>query len=270
MTFQSQTPSYSGPTENSSDKTIKPMPLDRSSAEWRSQFGVLPSPWQQYATTRPVPGKGQRIMPPSGEVEARGNQNPLSILVGIAGVILVGVLIAYGYLPSQQAEGQKKAGENASQGIATASAYVKRPRDKAAAVHSPAVTATTAPRATSAPAAPGKQSVKVTKSAAGQRRAPRETPAPRTAVARMAGDPKRVVAAPRSRREALKTPTRRMQAAAVIAVAATPRPEAKPFATKAVVKSTPKPVVEQQLPATPRPNPESSDPGGTNPLGLPQ
>ncbi|MBC8101009.1 MAG: hypothetical protein H7Z41_00285, partial [Cytophagales bacterium] len=101
------TPSTGEPSGNT--------PLDRSSPEWRSQFGVLPSQGQRTTPASPVaPAPGAPVPPTRGIMPPRGivpppaltpppakTRNIASPIAIIAVVIGVGALVAYGFLPSR-------------------------------------------------------------------------------------------------------------------------------------------------------------------------
>jgi hypothetical protein len=293
VTSQPQTPSGSDPYENMGDNTAKQVPLDRSSAEWRSQFGVLPSARQQYAGTRPASEQSHRATRSGVAAETSRKNNPVSFIAAIAGIVLVGGLIAYGYRPSQQAGGQKKverpvsASPKGTVASGGSGAAVKKRPSKTAAVPSPVVAPAAVRRAAIAPAPVVEPSVKasvktVVESVPKPRRTTRVVSGPQVATVRPPETRKQVAATPRPRRESpktppvLKSPTPAAPVATpsvtATAAAATPRPERTPIPTpsvpKAVVRPPRKPVTEQ--PTAPRPSLPNSDPDGTNPLGLPQ
>jgi hypothetical protein len=269
MTFHPQSSSGPRQNENNGNNTARPVPLDRSSAEWRSQFGVLPSAWQQYRTTRPAPGHGALSVAAANP--AKKNKNPLSFLTAIAGIVVVAGLLAYGYFPLQETDGQRK-GEPAlsrGRGAIGSSVSFEKLRNRTAD-HSTAPAPAVLSTAVSARALTAVKPPVKTASARRPRRAVRASPRPQAAIAGSGETGKQDITAPRARREAPKAPAVRATAVAAAAPLATaPRLQraSSPLNTRAEPSPAP---VTQQSQSAPRPSTESSFQNGTNPLGLPQ
>ncbi|MES2459632.1 MAG: hypothetical protein V4671_03555 [Armatimonadota bacterium] len=137
MTPQPQ-PAYStSQNENGAESVGTPRPLDRNSEEWRSQFGVLPSAYQQGAAARPAPTRGGRADSSRRSSESSRKSGFFSFLVAVVGMVVVGGLIAYGYGPSQQA-GKPKTEPKVSHAVAVSGTTVKRLQGKTAVAPSAA------------------------------------------------------------------------------------------------------------------------------------
>jgi hypothetical protein len=269
VTSQPQTSPGPGQNENTADNLDAPAPLDRSSAEWKSQFGVLPSARQnQNPSTGPASTPGRGIVPPTPVREAPTKKNPVSFIVGSIALLGVAGLIAYGYLPSRQAAELKKEDKEPKKAAIASGNAVKRVRDRTAGLSSPspAVRSTSAPAIAIIPTPAPLPSVAARPAVVKPtEEIERAVPSPR-AVPTRKPEP---AATPRPRRE----PTSRVREAPAVIAAATPRPEPKPKPTplpKVAVKPKPKPIPAQQLPKASRSTSESIESDGTNPLGLPQ
>ena len=235
---------------NTAETAATAAPLDRSSAEWRGQFGVLPSPYQQSGAA-PV-------------AEAR-KRSPAAFIAGSIAVLSVVGLIAYGYFPSQRAGKPNKAGESRTGAAAASRRSIKNKRGKVAKASS--VSPARAPAARSAAVVAKKAPVPV-KAAAKPLAVPRPViAAPKVVRAAAAAVPKAV--RPQPQRQKPQPPIVR-SAPAPVAVVATPRPEPKAAIVKPAARPAAKPAPPQQLPKASRPNSESIESDGTNPLGLPQ
>lgn len=263
MTSQPKT--TSGPSENAAGNTADTAggdtPLDRSSAEWRSQFGVLPSAYQQSGAARPSLVRGRGAVPPVPPSEETQKRSPGAFIVGAIAVFGVAGLIAYGYLPSQRAGNPNKGGKIPTEAVIASGSSVKNTRGKIAPTPSPS------PSARPAAVVTKTSPVKVTA---------KSVPVPRPTIAASRAVRAAAVIAPKAAKPEPTPQPRRERpqpqvvrsAPAPVVVVATPRSEPK-AAAKPVAKPAPRPAPPQQLPKASRPNSDvESD--GINPLGLPQ
>ena len=241
-------------------------PLDRSSPEWRSQFGVLPSAQR----SQPAP------LQTRGAVKKPEKKSPASFIVGALAVIGVGGIIAYGYngyVPSRQRAETKHEKPEAGKTIVAVSSgsAVKKRLDavKKAPPPAPTPAATPTPQAIRPPVSSAKPAVMRAKPASPS--AAEASPRPV-----QTSEPQKPTPTPRLQRAAPKAPIIRTAPASTPAVAqaVVPRLEQKPASpkpepVKAVVKPKPRPTLHP-LPEIPPPHQEGIESDGTNPLDIPR
>ena len=252
-------------SKNSAEDTVTTdtpgahVPLDKSSPEWRSQFGVLPS--AQRSQRAPIQTRGV--------AQKQEKKSPASFFLGALAVLGVGGIIAYGYMPSRQKTEPKPEKPKSGKSVVAISSgsTVKKLRD--AVKNAPPSAATPAAKPTAQPtpwavrpsASPAKQTAHPAAKATPR---PLETP-----------EPRKPTATPPPHRAAPKAPVNRAAPASPPAVAqAAPRPQQKPASpkpepVKAVVKPKPKPTLHP-LPEIPPPHQEGIESDGTNPLDIPR
>ena len=243
------------------EKLVERVPLDKSSSEWRSQFGVLPS--VQRSQSAPILTRGTAAK----KLEKR---SPTSFIFGALAVIGVGGLIAYGYMPSREKAEPKKEKLESRKAVVASGSTVKKLRDVVKKAQPPVTppAAKPTPQAVRPSVPPAKPSVV------------KAQPTAHTAVASPRPfqilEPRKPTTAPPGPRRAVPKPTTAHEApASPQAVTQTaPRPAPKPASpkpetVKTAVKPKPK-LTLHPLPEIPPPHQDGIESDGINPLDIPR